>query len=752
MAGTPLATAFVAVRADTSRVKGDVESGLGGVDAEGQGKKVGAGFVSGLKAAAAGAAIAGIFTFGKDSIDSYKEAEAAQSRLSDAFAKFPALADTNKEALQDLNSELMSKTRFDDDALASGQAVLAQFGLTGSQLQQLTPLLADYAAKTGADAPTAAEQLGKALLGQGRALKSVGIDFKDAGSVGANFDQIMAGLRTQVGGFAEQEGQTAAGKAQILANQFGEIQEKVGGALVPALQALADKLLEVIGFIQENSDVIGPLAAVVGALGLAIGAASVATSIWSGLQTVATVASGIWTAAQWALNAALSANPIGLVVIAIAALVAAFVWAWNNSETFRNVVTGAWNAIKGAAEAVGNWFTGTLVPALSGAWSALQSGFETVGSVIRGVWGGLKEAAAVPIRFVVNTVFGGVVQKFNDVVGFLHLDSLKLAVPHVDFDSGGYTGPGGKHDPAGVVHAGEYVINAASTRKIMSEAPGLLAGLNGYEDGGLVGRIGGWISSAVSGIWDFIRDPAGTFTRVVDGLMGAVGSTPIGQMGIGLVRSLVGGLVDKVKGMFAGSTAGTGEVVSPGRVSVGGKLLDSDTYARIVQALGSGWQLFQGSWSTSVAASAGTHAGAGVADLAPTAGGWDWAVAMLRAAGLDAWFRNWTGNQHIHLVNPHVSGLSAEALSQVVSFNRGGSGLAAGYMRGGLVIPTFDRGGTLAPGLNLVNNGTGAPESLTPTNGQRLYLVLEDGTEMRAYIDARVARPAQMAAAGRRTV
>lgn len=103
-------------------------------------------------------------------------------------------------------------------------------------------------------------------------------------------------------------------------------------------------------------------------------------------------------------------------------------------------------------------------------------------------------------------------------------------------------------------------------------------------------------------------------------------------------------------------------------------------------------------------------------------------------------------------MNPHVSGLSAEALSQVASFNRGGSGLAAGYFGGGLVIPTFDRGGTLAPGLNLVNNGTGAPESLTPTNGQRLYLVLEDGTEMRAYIDARVARPGQMAAAGRRTV
>jgi hypothetical protein len=59
------------------------------------------------------------------------EAEASQSRLADAFKKFPALADSNQQAFQALNGEIQRKTRFDDDALASGQATLAQFGLTG---------------------------------------------------------------------------------------------------------------------------------------------------------------------------------------------------------------------------------------------------------------------------------------------------------------------------------------------------------------------------------------------------------------------------------------------------------------------------------------------------------------------------------------------------------------------------------------------------------------------------------------------
>lgn len=52
---------------------------------------------------------------------------------------------------------------------------------------------------------------------------------------------------------------------------------------------------------------------------------------------------------------------------------------------------------------------------------------------------------------------------------------------------GGYTGDGGKYEPAGIVHRGEYVINAASTRKL---GLGYLNSLNGYANGGLVGRNG----------------------------------------------------------------------------------------------------------------------------------------------------------------------------------------------------------------------------------------------------------------------
>lgn len=69
-------------------------------------------------------------------------------------------------------------------------------------------------------------------------------------------------------------------------------------------------------------------------------------------QKAVALASKLWTVAQWALNVALSANPIGIVVMAIAALVAAIVLAYNNSESFRAICDKVWAVIKKLAAIV----------------------------------------------------------------------------------------------------------------------------------------------------------------------------------------------------------------------------------------------------------------------------------------------------------------------------------------------------------------------------------------------------------------
>lgn len=77
-----------------------------------------------------------------------------------------------------------------------------------------------------------------------------------------------------------------------------------------------------------------------------------------GITSAQTAATGSATAAQWSLNGALAANPIGVVVIAIAALVAGFVLAWKHSETFRDIVRGALNIVKDAAVGLWDFFKG----------------------------------------------------------------------------------------------------------------------------------------------------------------------------------------------------------------------------------------------------------------------------------------------------------------------------------------------------------------------------------------------------------
>ena len=106
-------------------------------------------------AALATAAIAAA-RFASDSIQAYAEAEQAQNRLNFAFEKFPNLVGGNIDAIRKMNTELQKKTRFEDDSIAASEGVLAQYGLNADQLQELVPLMLDYAAVTGKDVTTAA--------------------------------------------------------------------------------------------------------------------------------------------------------------------------------------------------------------------------------------------------------------------------------------------------------------------------------------------------------------------------------------------------------------------------------------------------------------------------------------------------------------------------------------------------------------------------------------------------------------------
>lgn len=186
------------------------------------------------------AAAASATYFAADSVRAFAEAEQSQAKLTDAYARFKKLGDFPIERLREYNAALQRKTRYDDDDIAASQARLAAFDLTGKQLRRITPLVLDYATATGSDLESSSTSIGKALLGNTRALKALGINYTSTGDAAKDYDAVLGLIQEKVGGKAFADAKTAAGQLDILRNQFGELKETVGSALVPVLGQFVD--------------------------------------------------------------------------------------------------------------------------------------------------------------------------------------------------------------------------------------------------------------------------------------------------------------------------------------------------------------------------------------------------------------------------------------------------------------------------------------------------------------------------------
>lgn len=161
----------------------------------------------------------------------------------------------------------------------------------------------------------------------------------------------------------------------------------------------------------------------------------VAFATWkvAGLITAITTALAGMSAAEviaaaktWLLNTALLANPIGLVVAAIAGLVAAFVVLWNKSEKFRNFWIGLWEKIKAAAMPVIQWLSEYFKAAwedIKKVWDHVSKYFgliwdsiKTIFSVVKAVLSGDFDEAWKGIRKIWDNVVKYYSQLWNDVV------------------------------------------------------------------------------------------------------------------------------------------------------------------------------------------------------------------------------------------------------------------------------------------------------------------------------------------------
>ena len=209
---------------------------------------------AGLAAAAAGVVAlgAGLFT----SVGAAMDAQQGQAELQAVLESTKGAAGMTADAINDLAGKFQGLTMFEDDAILAGENMLLTFTNIGADVFPMaTEAMLNMGQKFGS-IDAAAVQLGKALndpIAGVSALRKVGVTlteqqeasikaFMEVGDIASAQKIILGELEVEFGGLAVAAGNTLPGKLAILQHTFGDIQETIGAAFLPALSDVADQL------------------------------------------------------------------------------------------------------------------------------------------------------------------------------------------------------------------------------------------------------------------------------------------------------------------------------------------------------------------------------------------------------------------------------------------------------------------------------------------------------------------------------
>lgn len=283
-----------------------------------------------------------------------------------------------------------------------------------------------------------AERANTAIALFGTPLEDIGV--KDIPKFLSGLKSGQKGLGDYEGA-AKRAGKTMSDNAQANLTSFtrtlkGEFVSVVGGSVLPVVNDLTAKLSgglgpafdlagkavsSVTGFFKEHQGVALTLAGVITALTAVTAAHSAVLAVqaaggiakWLAATKPAVLATKVWTATQWALNASLWANPITWIVAGVIALVAAIVWVATKTEWGQKVMDVAWSGIKAGAQAVAGFFTKTLPDAAQTAWTWITDKFNAlvsfhaslpgrIASAVSGLFNKAKDLAGEAKDFVIS--------------------------------------------------------------------------------------------------------------------------------------------------------------------------------------------------------------------------------------------------------------------------------------------------------------------------------------------------------------
>lgn len=397
-----------------------------------------------------------------------------------------------KDRLVSLADEMENTGVIAGDISVAGMQQLATFQLTEESLAQLAPGMADLVAQqkglnaTQGDAVSVANLVGKAMTGQTGALSKCGIimtgyqeKVMKTGSEQQRAAMMAEILQQNVGGVNRALAQTDAGKILQAQNILGRASDEIGGKLmnikaqvfslaakyIPDIQAAAMGFLNAAGpkieagmqYIEEHSAqikaAIGGVRTVVGAafavlqkgvgwatanfkilapiLGAVVGyftAFQVVTSIASALSVLTTVIQGV-SAAGGVLNVILAANPLILIAMAIAAVIAAGIALYQNWDVVKAKALELWEKVKavfgGIRDSITGAFTGAKESVLGvvdwiadkiGAIGAAIEKVPVLGDIFRGIKGFAATFGdqAAPAHATGTSYFAGGATRINE--------------------------------------------------------------------------------------------------------------------------------------------------------------------------------------------------------------------------------------------------------------------------------------------------------------------------------------------------
>nr|DAR09232.1 MAG TPA: minor tail protein [Caudoviricetes sp.] len=232
----------------------------------------------------------------------------------------------------------------------------------------------------------------------------------------SDFDTLANAIDNADGAFkkmADTMNDNAKGSAIQLESAIDGVSIAIGSIFLPTLAMIAGAMAQAVGSVanwakghQELVGIIITATAAIAGLIMAVLAINAAAAgimylknsflLYKTVVSDANIVMRLWAgatkvaaAAQMAFNAVMSVNPIILIIMAILAAVAAFVYFYNTNEKFRNMVISAWNAIKTTASSV--W--SAIVAAIGGAWEGIVSAAQAGMDILNGIWNAMVRAA-----------------------------------------------------------------------------------------------------------------------------------------------------------------------------------------------------------------------------------------------------------------------------------------------------------------------------------------------------------------------